>query len=130
MVEKFVKATGVDSLAISIGSSHGVVKVKPNPDGSIPELRFDILKNIEKTLPKFPIVLHGSSAIPAKYVNMLNMHGGELKHAQGIPEDQIRKAVKMSVCKVNVASDGWIAMTATTRKVLSERKDIIDPRAF
>jgi len=130
MAEKFVKATGVDSLAISIGSSHGVVKVTPNRDGSIPELRFDILKKIEENLPGFPIVMHGSSAIPAKYVEMINRYGGELKQAQGIPEDQIRKAVAMSVCKVNVASDGWIAMTATIRRILAENKDIIDPRAF
>lgn len=129
-VQEFVKKSGVDSLAISIGSSHGVVKIVPNPDGTLPELRFDILKRIEELIPGFPIVLHGASHIPARFVAMINEHGGNLKNALGIPEDQVKKAASMGVCKVNVASDGWITMTATTRRILDENKEMIDPRKF
>jgi len=130
MVEDFVKRTGVDSLAISIGTSHGVVKIKVKKGEPLPSLRFDILEEVEKRLPYFPIVLHGASAILPKYVDMINQFGGKLEEAQGIPEDQIKRAVKMAVCKINIASDGWIAATAAVRKVLSENPAIIDPRKY
>lgn len=129
-VHEFVNRTGVDSLAISIGTSHGLVKIKVKPGEPVPPLRFDILAEVEKKLPGFPIVLHGSSAIPKEYIEMINRFGGKLEHAQGIPVDQVKKAVKTAVCKINIASDGWIAMTATTRKVLTENPAIIDPRKF
>jgi fructose-bisphosphate aldolase class II len=130
MVEEFVKSTGVDSLAISIGTSHGVVKVKVAPGEAPPPLRFDILDEVSRRLPGFPIVLHGASAIPAKHVAMINEFGGKLTEAQGIDEEQVRRAVKSSVCKVNVASDGWIAMVAATRKALAQNPQTIDPRTF
>jgi len=130
LVEDFVKRTGVDSLAISIGTSHGVVKMKVKEGEPLPTLRFDILDEIEKKLPGFPIVLHGASAILPKYVEMINEFGGNLKEAQGIPEDQIARAAKKAVCKINVASDGWIAATAAIRKVLSENPAVIDPRKY
>lgn len=130
LVEDFVKRTGVDSLAISIGTSHGVVKMKVKPGESLPTLRFDILQEVEKRLPHFPIVLHGASAILPKYVAMINQYGGKLDEAQGIPEAQVIQAVKTAVCKVNIASDGWIAATAAVRKVLAENPAIIDPRKF
>ena len=130
LVEDFVKKTGVDSLAISIGTSHGVVKIKIKEGESMPTLRFDILDEIEKRLPGFPIVLHGASAILPKYVEMINKFGGNLKEAQGIPEDQIAHAAKKAVCKINVASDGWIAATAAIRKTLSENPAVIDPRKY
>ena len=129
-VYEFASSTGVDSLAISIGTSHGIVKMKVKPGESVPQLRFDILAEVEKKLPGFPIVLHGSSAIPAEYIDMINRFGGKLEYAQGIPVDQVKKAVKTAVCKLNIASDGWISMTATTRKVLAENPAIIDPRKF
>lgn len=129
-VQEFVNRTGVDSLAISIGTSHGVVKVKRNPDGLIPPLRFDILAEVEKKLPGFPIVLHGASAIPKEFVDMINQYGGKLEHAQGIPVEQVLEVVKTAVCKINIASDGWITMTATSRKALAENPDAIDPRKF
>ena len=130
MAQDFVKRTGVDSLAISIGTSHGLVKIAPNPDGSIPELRYDVLEEVMRLLPGFPIVLHGASEIPKRFVDMINEHGGDIRVAQGIPAAQVKKAAGMGVCKVNVASDGWIAMVATTRKVLDDNKGIIDPRKF
>lgn len=130
MVEEFVKCTGVDCLAISIGTCHGLVKLHPNPDGSLPELRYEILQNIQNRLPGFPIVLHGASTIDAKYVRMINQYGGNLKQATGIPEDQIARASKMAVCKVNIASDGWIAALALTRKILAENPSAIDSRVF
>jgi fructose-bisphosphate aldolase class II len=130
LVEDFVKRTGVDSLAISIGTSHGVVKMKVKKGEPLPTLRFDILQEVEKRLPRFPIVLHGASAILPKYVTMINQYGGKLEEAQGIPEDQVIKAAKTAVCKINIASDGWIAATATVRKVLAENPAIIDPRKF
>jgi fructose-bisphosphate aldolase class II len=130
LVEDFVKSTGVDSLAISIGTSHGVVKMKVKRGEPLPTLRFDILKEVEKRLPYFPIVLHGASAIPPKYVELINQYGGKLEEAQGIPEEQIIHAVKMAVCKINIASDGWLAATATVRKVLAENPAVIDPRKF
>lgn len=130
MVEEFVTRTGVDSLAISIGTSHGLVKMKPNPDGTLPELRFDILADIQHRLPGFPIVLHGASTILPKYVEMINLYGGKLDETIGIPEDQVAKAAKMAVCKVNIASDGWIGALALTRKILAENPGAIDSRVF
>lgn len=129
-VQEFVRKSGVDSLAISIGTSHGVVKVRVKPGDPVPPLRFDILFEVEKRLPGFPIVLHGSSEIPQKYVDMINRYGGKLEHVQGIPVEQVKQAVKTAVCKINIASDGWITMTATSRKVLAENPAVIDPRKF
>lgn len=129
-VEDFVNATGVDSLAISIGTSHGVVKINVREGEPIPSLRFDILQEVEKRLPGFPVVLHGASAIPPEYVSMINRYGGRLEEARGIPEEQIIKAIKMAVCKINIASDGWIAATATVRRMLSEKPSAIDPRKY
>ena len=129
-VSEFVKLTNVDSLAISIGTCHGLVKIKPNADGTLPDLRFDILAEIEKKIPGFPIVLHGSSCIYPEYVDMINKYGGHLEYAQGIPEEQVRRAAKSAICKINVASDGWIAATAATRKALTENPAAIDPRVF
>jgi len=130
MAEDFVKKTKVDSLAISIGTSHGVTKIKVKKGEPLPELRFDILEEVEKRLPGFPIVLHGASAILPKYVEMINEFGGKLEGAQGIPENQIIKAVKKAVCKINIASDGWIATTAIIRKTLLENPAVIDPRKY
>ena len=136
-VEDFVKKTGVDSLAISIGTSHGANKFKPeqctrNADGVLvpPPLRFDILKEIEKRIPGFPIVLHGSSSVPQEYVKVINTHGGALKDAVGIPEDQLREASKSAVCKINIDSDGRLAMTAAVRTVLTEQPAEFDPRKY
>jgi fructose-bisphosphate aldolase, class II len=130
LVEDFVKRTGVDSLAISIGTCHGIVKIKVKKGEPVPQLRFDILEEVERRIPGFPIVLHGASAILPKYVEMINTYGGKLDEAQGIPEEQAIQAVKTAVCKINIASDGWIAATATVRKVLAENSSIIDPRKF
>lgn len=133
----FVKKTGVDSLAISIGTSHGANKFKPeqctrNAEGILvpPELRFDILAEIEKKLPGFPIVLHGSSSVPQEYVKEINHYGGALKDAVGIPEEQLRRAAKSAVCKINIDSDGRLAMTAAIRKVLFEQPAEFDPRKY
>ncbi len=136
-VEDFVKKTGVDSLAISIGTSHGANKFKPeqctrNAEGVLvpPPLRFDILEEIEKRIPGFPIVLHGSSSVPQEYVRTINAHGGALKDAVGIPEDQLRKAAKSAVCKINIDSDGRLAMTAAVRTVFDEKPAEFDPRKY
>ncbi len=136
-VEDFVKRTGVDSLAISIGTSHGANKFKPeqctrNEEGVLvpPPLRFDILKEIERRLPGFPIVLHGSSSVPQELVKTINKYGGALKDAIGIPEEQLRKAAKSAVCKINIDSDGRLAMTAAIRKVFAEKPYIFDPRKY
>ena len=136
-VEDFVKKTGVDSLAISIGTSHGAMKFKPEQctrtaDGVLvpPPLRFDILKEIEKKLPGFPIVLHGSSSVPVEYVKIINDNGGKMKDAVGIPEEQLRQAAKSAVCKVNIDSDGRLAMTAAIRKVMAEKPAEFDPRKY
>jgi len=136
-VEDFVKKTGVDSLAISIGTSHGANKFKPeqctrNADGILvpPPLRFDILKEIEKRIPGFPIVLHGSSSVPQEYVKIINSHGGALKDAVGIPEEQLREAAKSAVCKINIDSDGRLAMTAAVRTVFAEQPAEFDPRKY
>ena len=136
-VEKFVKNTGVDSLAISIGTSHGANKFTPeqctvNEDGVLvpPPLRFDILEEIEKRIPGFPIVLHGSSSVVPKYVNMINENGGALKDAVGIPAEQLRKATKSAVCKINIDSDGRLAMTGVIRKVFNDKPAEFDPRKY
>ena len=136
-VEDFVKKTGVDSLAISIGTSHGRTKFKPEQctrgaDGVLlpPPLRFDILEEIEKRIPGFPIVLHGSSSVPMEYVRMIEQYGGKLKDSVGIPEEQLRKAALSAVCKINIDSDGRLAMTAVIRKVFSEKPDEFDPRKY
>ncbi len=136
-VEDFVKKTGVDSLAISIGTSHGRTKFKPEQctrgaDGVLipPPLRFDILEEIEKRIPGFPIVLHGSSSVPQEYVRMIEQYGGRLKDSVGIPEEQLRKAARSAVCKINIDSDGRLAMTALIRKVLTEKPDEFDPRKY
>jgi fructose-bisphosphate aldolase class II len=136
-VEDFVKKTGVDSLAISIGTSHGRTKFKPeqctkDANGILipPPLRFDILEAIEKRIPGFPIVLHGSSSVPVEYVRMIEQYGGVMKDSVGIPEEQLRRASKSAVCKINIDSDGRLAMTALIRKVFAEKKDEFDPRKY
>jgi fructose-bisphosphate aldolase class II len=136
-VEDFVKKTGVDSLAISIGTSHGANKFRPeqctrNEDGVLipPPLRFDILAEIEKRIPGFPIVLHGSSSVPQDQVAIVNKYGGAMKDAIGIPEEQLRQAAKSAVCKVNIDSDGRIVMTAAVRQVLAEKPAEFDPRKY
>lgn len=133
----FVSKTGVDSLAISIGTSHGANKFKPeqctkNAAGILipPPLRFDILDEIEKQLPGFPIVLHGSSSVPMEYIKIINTYGGAMKNAVGIPEEQLRKAAKSSVCKINIDSDARIVMTALVRKTLAEKPAEFDPRKY
>ena len=136
-VEDFVKKTGVDSLAISIGTSHGANKFKPeqcqrNADGILvpPPLRFDILEEIQKRIPGFPIVLHGSSSVPQDLVKIINTHGGKLKDAVGIPEEQLRQAAKTSVGKVKIDSDGRLARTAAIRKVFVDSPEVFDPRKY
>ena len=136
MVE-FVEKTGVDSLAISIGTSHGANKFKPencakNAEGDYapPELRFDILEEIEIKIPGFPIVLHGSSSVPQEAVRIINENGGDLKDSIGIPEEQLRKAAKLAVCKINNDSDGRLWMTAVIRKRLKENPADFDPRKY
>ncbi|MBU0650644.1 class II fructose-1,6-bisphosphate aldolase [bacterium] len=133
----FVKRTGVDSLAISIGTSHGANKFKPeqctkNKDGVLvpPPLRFDILEEIEKKIPGFSIVLHGSSSVPVEAVKIINANGGKLKDAIGIPEEELRKAAESAVCKVNIDSDGRLWMTAAIRQVFTEKPAEFDPRKY
>jgi len=126
-VEDFVNRTGVDSLAIAIGTSHGAYKFKP---GSDPKIRLDILEEIEKRIPGFPIVLHGSSSVPQDLVQIINNNGGKLDDAIGIPEEQLSLAAKSAVCKINIDSDGRLAMTAAVRKVLAENPGEFDPRKF
>jgi fructose-bisphosphate aldolase class II len=129
-VETFTKRTGVDSLAISIGTSHGAYKFKVKDGEAPPPLRFDILEEIEKRLPGFPIVLHGSSSVPAEYVEQINAYGGKMEGAVGVSEAQLRRAAKSAVCKINIDSDGRLAMTATIRKVLYEDLGQFDPRKY
>jgi len=136
-VEDFVGKTKVDSLAISIGTSHGAMKFKPeqctrDERGVLvpPPLRFDILEEIERRIPGFPIVLHGASSVIPEYVQMINANGGKLKDAVGIPEDQLRRAAKSAVCKINIDSDGRLAMTALIRKVFAEKPAEFDPRKY
>ncbi len=126
-VEEFVRATGVDSLAIAIGTSHGAFKFKP---GTKPQLRFDILEEVSRRLPGFPIVLHGASSVTPKYVEMINANGGQLKDAIGVPEDQLRQAAKMAVCKINIDSDLRLAMTAGVRQQLLADPAGFDPRGY
>ncbi|MCX5751490.1 MAG: class II fructose-1,6-bisphosphate aldolase [Candidatus Saganbacteria bacterium] len=129
-VEDFVKRTGVDSLAISIGTSHGAYKFKVKPGESVPPLRFDILDEVEKRLPGFPIVLHGSSSVLQEYVQMINQYGGKMDNAVGVPEEQLRKAAKSAVCKINIDSDGRLVVTAIIRKVFAEQPGEFDPRKY
>lgn len=136
-VEEFVSKTGVDSLAIAIGTSHGAYKFTPaqctrNADGILvpPPLRFDILEEVGKRLPGFPIVLHGASSVPQEYVKEINALGGKLPDAIGIPEEELRQAAKMAVCKINIDSDIRLAMTAGIRRVFSEKPDVFDPRTY
>lgn len=124
---EFVKATGVDSLAIAIGTSHGAYKFKP---GQNPELRFDILNEVSEKLPGFPIVLHGASSVNQDHIKIINEFGGQMPDAIGIPEDMLRKASSLAVCKINVDSDIRIAMTAALRKHLSENPTQFDPRQY
>ena len=126
-VEEFVRATGVDSLAIAIGTSHGAFKFKP---GTKPQLRFDILEEISRRLPGFPIVLHGASSVTPSYVDIINANGGQLKDAIGVPEDQLRQAAKMAVCKINIDSDLRLAMTAGVRQQLMADPANFDPRSY
>jgi fructose-bisphosphate aldolase class II len=126
-VEDFVQKTGVDSLAIAIGTSHGAYKF---PKGANPQIRLDILHEIEAKLPGFPIVLHGSSGIPQDYVDMVNTYGGKMPDAVGIPEDQLREASRSAVCKINIDSDGRIVMTGTIRKAFADHPDWFDPRQY
>lgn len=129
-VEDFVKRTGVDSLAISIGTSHGAYKFKLKPGESVPPLRFDILEECEKRLPNFPIVLHGASSVLPEYVELINKYGGKMENAVGVPEDQLRKAAKSAVCKINIDSDGRLAFTAKVRETLATQPSEFDPRKY
>lgn len=136
-VERFVTETGCDSLAIAIGTSHGAYKFKPeqctrNAEGILvpPPLRFDILEEVSKRLPGFPIVLHGSSSVPQEYVKMINEHGGKMPDAVGVPEEQLRKAAKLAVCKINIDSDLRLAMTGTIRQFFDEHPEKFDPREY
>lgn len=126
-VERFVKETGVDSLAIAIGTSHGAFKFKP---GTKPQLRFDILEEVAHRLPSFPIVLHGASSVVPEYVKILEENGGKMPNAIGVPEDMLRKAATMAVCKINIDSDIRLACTAMVRKHLFEHPDHFDPRQY
>ena len=136
-VEEFVAKTGCDSLAIAIGTSHGAYKFKPeqctrNEKGILvpPPLRFDILEDVSKRLPGFPIVLHGSSSVPQSFVKMINENGGNMPDAVGVPEEQLRKAASMAVCKINIDSDLRLAMTGTIRQFFNEHPDKFDPREY
>ena len=126
-VQEFVEKTGCDSLAIAIGTSHGAYKFKPGTD---PKLRFDILQEVEKRLPGFPIVLHGSWSVPQEFVKIINENGGNMPGAIGVPEDQLRKAASMAVCKINIDSDLRLAMTASIRQYLNEHPEHFDPRQY
>ena len=136
-VQEFVEKTGCDSLAIAIGTSHGAYKFKPeqctrNEEGLLvpPPLRFDILEEVSRRLPGFPIVLHGSSSVPQEFVKIINTYGGAMPDAVGVPEDQLRQAARMAVCKINIDSDIRLAMTATIRKYFAEHPADFDPRQY
>ncbi len=126
-VQEFVEKTGVDSLAIAIGTSHGAYKFKP---GQKPQLRFDILEEVSKRLPGFPIVLHGASSVIPEFVDIINANGGKMPDAIGIPEDMLRQAARMAVCKINIDSDLRLAMTASIRQYFNEHPDHFDPRQY
>lgn len=126
-VYEFATKTGIDSLAIAIGTSHGAYKFKP---GQKPQLRFDILEEVGKRLPGFPIVLHGASSVPQEFVKTINEFGGKMPDAIGVPEDELRHAAKLSVCKINIDSDIRLAMTGTIRKFFAEHPDKFDPREY
>ncbi|MBO5975603.1 MAG: class II fructose-1,6-bisphosphate aldolase [Oscillospiraceae bacterium] len=126
-VQEFVERTGCDSLAIAIGTSHGAYKFKPGTD---PKLRFDILEDVSRRLPGFPIVLHGSSSVPQEFVQKINANGGNMPGAIGIPEEQLRKAAEMAVCKINIDSDLRLAMTACIREYFNAHPDHFDPRQY
>ena len=129
-VEEFVEGTSVDSLAISIGTSHGAYKFKLQPGETVPPLRFDILEEIEKRIPGFPIVLHGASSVLQEYVQLINKYGGAMDGAVGIPEEQLRKAATSSVCKINIDSDGRLAVTAKIREYMANNPEQFDPRKY
>lgn len=129
-VEDFVKKTGVDSLAISIGTSHGAYKFKLKPGESVPPLRFDILDECEKRIPGFPIVLHGASSILQEYVELINAYGGKMDGAVGVPEEQLRQAAASAVCKINIDSDGRLAVTAKIREYFAKDPKEFDPRKY
>jgi fructose-bisphosphate aldolase class II len=129
-VEDFVKKTGVDSLAISIGTSHGAYKFKVKPGEALPTLRFDILEDVERRIPGFSIVLHGASSVVQEYVAMINQYGGKMESAIGVPEDQLRTAAKSAVCKINIDTDGRLVMTAVIRKCFAEDPKNFDPRGY
>lgn len=129
-VEDFVKKTGVDSLAISIGTSHGAFKFKVKPGELPPPLRFDILEECERRIPGFPIVLHGASSVPQDIVDEINKYGGKMENTAGVSEDQLRRAARSAVCKINIDSDGRLAMTAAIRKVFVEKPGEFDPRNY
>lgn len=126
-VEEFVSKTGVDSLAIAIGTSHGAYKFKP---GTKPQLRFDILEEVSRRLPGYPIVLHGASSVPQEFVAAINKFGGNMPGAIGVPEDQLRQAARSAVCKINIDSDLRLAMTASIRQHMAEHPDHFDPREY
>ncbi|MBI4801173.1 MAG: class II fructose-1,6-bisphosphate aldolase [Elusimicrobia bacterium] len=130
VVEDFVKRTQVDSLAISIGTSHGAFKFKVKPGEAVPGLRFDILEEVEKRIPGFPIVLHGASSVLDGYLAMINKYGGKMEGAVGVPAEQLRRAAKSAVCKINIDSDGRLVMTAVIRKVFGEKPGEFDPRKY
>lgn len=129
-VEDFVRKTGVDSLAISIGTSHGAYKFKLKEGESVPPLRFDILEEIEKRIPGFPIVLHGASSVVQAYVALINQYGGKMDGAVGVPEEQLRRAAASAVCKINIDSDGRLAVTAKIREYLARDPGEFDPRKY
>jgi fructose-bisphosphate aldolase class II len=129
-VQEFVSRTGVDSLAISIGTSHGAYKFKVKPGEEVPPLRFDILEEVEKRLPGFPIVLHGASSVVPEYVELINKYGGKLDGAVGVPEEQLRRAAASAVCKINIDSDGRLAFTAKVREFLANNPKEFDPRKY
>jgi fructose-bisphosphate aldolase class II len=129
-VEDFVSKTGVDSLAISIGTSHGAYKFKLKEGEEVPPLRFDILEEIERRIPGFPIVLHGASSVVQEYVQLINNYGGKMEGAVGVPEEQLRRAAASAVCKINIDSDGRLAVTAKVREYLSQHPEEFDPRKY
>lgn len=128
--EIFIKETGIDCLAVSVGTSHGLVKVNYSDIKKESIIRYDILEDIDSRMKGFPLVLHGASTLDIKVINILNKYGGNVKNAQGIPEEEISKVSKTAICKINIASDGWITALAYTRKILHENPTAIDPRIY